>query len=436
MQKLIGIAAGMLSPKKERQRYSSLYLNYGLLGLMTNLHRKGYPVQMFQGDYKCIDEFIGELADSGVDLKNSGIFLLSVPSFLSLEWAIQFAVKIKELDPRHKIIVGGRWVVDKNYDWVKNKFAGSVDSFSLGCPDEFVELFADINRWSELETPKKYIHPFYHLDYSLLHDFRNYSPNIEAARGCGFGCDFCLEKSFAVCPLVDPEVIFKQIDEIEELYGTRDLNFYFESSVFLPKTSWSQKFRELYIANKSRFKWRCTTRVDAADCHSFEILTDAGLKVVDFGLESASAVQLLRMNKTKNPSVYLEKAENILMRLSAKGVWAKLNILLYAGETVETYNETKNWLLKNDRYIKGISANPLTIYLNGIPETLEYCDEIESITGCSIDRDALLEHGFTYVDLSEEINISKAFSLCRELSDLIMTEDDYNDLKSITYRAD
>lgn len=430
-QKFTGIAAGMLQPKKEQQR-GSLYLNYGLLGLMTNLREKGFSVQMFQGDYKGIDDFICELSDNGA-LNCGSIFLLSVPNFLSLEWAIQFAKKIKSINPEQKIIVGRRWVLDKNLEWVKEKFRGCADAFCRGCPDGEAELFADIKNWRELECAKQYKHPFYHLDYTILHNYNLYQPVLEASRGCGFGCNFCLEKDFRACGIVSPKQLFWQIGELEKLYETRGLNIYFESSVFLPTIEWSEKFRELYRKNNSRFLWRCTTRVDAVNCQSLEILAQAGLKAVDFGLESASAEQLLKMNKTKNPLSYLEKAEYILRSLSSKGVWAKLNILLYAGETLKTFSETKDWLLKNKQYIKGISANPLAIYLNGLHDTLLYCDEIEKLTGRKVRREELLSRGITYVDLSDEIDVSKAFLLCRELSGAVMTKDDYLDLKSICY---
>lgn len=188
----------------------------------------------------------------------------------------------------------------------------------------------------------------------------------------------------------------------------------------------------MYRATGSWFSWRCTTRVDNTNITAFETLADAGLKVVDFGLESASVSQLLKMNKTKNPEAYLKNAENIIRSLSERGVWSKLNILLYAGETLETFNETRSWLLRNKHYIKGISANPLTIYLNG-KNTSAYCDEIERLTGSKIDRAALYSTGLIDVDLSPEIGSEYAKKLCNELCGAVMSEEDYLDLKRICY---
>ena len=139
------------------------------------------------------------------------------------------------------------------------------------------------------------------------------------------------------------------------------------------------------------------------------------------------------MHKTNNPKRYLQKAEKLFTALAEKGIWNKLNIMLYAGETPETLEETRKWLLTHKSCIKGISANPLVIYLNGFESTMAYCDEMERITGCQIDRNSILSQGYTYIDLSEQISKNTALALCESLSGKIMTEQDYTDLKNVCY---
>lgn len=82
---------------------------------------------------------------------------------------------------------------------------------------------------------------------------------------------------------------------------------------------------------------------------------------------------------------------------------------------------------------QGISANPLIIYLNGFESTMACCNEMERITGCQIDRDIILSQGYTYIDLSKSIRKNTALTLCESLSNEIMAEQDYIDLKNICY---
>ncbi|MDE7083099.1 MAG: radical SAM protein [Clostridia bacterium] len=426
--KIIAVAAGMLKPKKNEQEYSSLYLNYGLLGLATNLNSKGYEVEMFQGDYKTIPSIIQEITEKKL---TRAIVLLSVPSFLSVDWAIAFAKEIRKYAV--KILVGGRWVFDTNFEWAKKKFGDLADGFSLGCPDDCVELLADPKKWKLLEEPKKYSTVFSKLNYSLLNNFKTYQPSIEVSRGCGMGCSFCLERAYKNCGLKSPQSIFEEIEHTAEIYGDSNLNYYFESSIFLPSKKWANEFAKIYKKTGSTFHWRCTTRVDTVNSEALSVLAEAGLKVVDFGLESASPSQLISMQKTKKPDEYLKKAESVIFECAAKNVWCKLNILLYAGETLSTFNETKRWLLDRKAYIKGISTNTLTIYLNG--DMGKYLESIENITKRKINRKELYQRGFTYPDLSTEIDKDKSLELCNELNSLLMTAKDYNDLKEICYSA-
>ncbi len=427
-KRIIAVAAGMLISKKEKQEiYNNLYLNYGLLGLCTNISSK-YDVEMYQGDYDSPQKIIDI---SHINDTTSPIILLSVPSFLSLLWAVEFAKKVKTLCPDAYIICGGRWVMDNNLGFVKSKFNDTVDFYSLGCPDD--NIIDIIEGKGMIDKKYKYSSTFSRLDYSLLYNYNKYQPVIEVSRGCGSGCLFCLESKFKVCAIKTPCEIFKEIDEIINLYGDEKLNFYFEASIFQPTVKWCEEFSHIYNSRNYKFQWRCTTRVDRNLDKQLCILASAGLKVVDYGLESGSAIQLSRMGKTVNSYEYLKKASGLLKVTSECGIWNKCNIMLYAGETDETFEETRSFLKKHQQYIKGISANPLTIYLNGIESTNEYIKEIEKISECTIENKKLYDKGYTYINLSSSVSKERAFEMCRELETEFMSEKDYIDLKNICY---
>lgn len=419
--KLILISSGMLVPKKENGS-ENFYLNYGLLGLGTVLKQHGFDVTMYQGDYKAPEEIYHLIKDK------EGTVLLSVPSFLAVEWAVQFMSLIRD----RKIICGGRWVIDNNREWIRKKLP-YVDFFSFGCPDDVIHQLVLEENWSRFENISlQYTKTFDRLDYTILHNFREYQPVIEVCRGCGSGCEFCLEKNFSPCVPKSAEQVMTEIQEITSLYGTDRLNFYFEASIFTPDIQWAKDFLHLYQKNNMHFLWRFTTRADRLKPDVLPLLAQSGLKVIDFGLESASVSQLKNMNKSKYPDIYLQKADRIINACYQNGVWVKLNILLYLCETTETISETVAWLSERKNMIKGVSVNPLTVYLNG-KSTWSWVTEIEERSSHLIDRKELMEKGWCYVGLSREIDVPEALSQCRKITEMFMTKQDYAELKEITY---
>lgn len=186
--KLILISSGMLVPKKENGS-ENIYLNYGLLGLGTILKQNGFDVVMYQGDYKAPEEIYHMIKDK------KGMVLLSVPSFLAVEWAVRFTALIHD----RKIVCGGRWVIDNNHEWIKQKLP-YVDFFSFGCPDDVIHQLVIEENWKKFENISlQYTKTFDRLDYTILYNFKEYQPVIEICISCGSGCEFCLEKNFLPC---------------------------------------------------------------------------------------------------------------------------------------------------------------------------------------------------------------------------------------------
>lgn len=430
---ILMIASGMKKKKKEfmNEDTDNLYLNYGLLGLATLLYDKGYSgVKMFQGDFKSVRELLQDISDAGIDVTSlSYPIFLSVPSFFALSWAEEFIDEIKKKKHDIKIIMGGRWTVDNNLEWIKSKLP-LVDYISRGCPDEYIDELLDSGNWEKYENPGEAKEVFAKLNYKLLYEYEKYQPSIEICRGCGNGCAFCLEGKHRQTKIKSPSEVVKEAREVCKLYQDDELNFYFQASIFNPTLQWAKEFKMQYDKYKMKFKWRFETRVDTIKTDVIEILAQAGLLVIDLGLESASVKQLERMKKTKNASKYLQKAQELLEKANECNIWCKLNILLYAGETEDTIKETLAWLKRN-KY-KGLSVNPFILYLNG-EGTKEYIKKIEKITKMGIDIEKLYKNGYLFIDLSNEITSKIAKDRSKQIAESYMRRQDYLDLKNVCY---
>lgn len=430
-KKIVLVSAGTEKEKNGYKNYEaeSLYLNLGLLGLATRLKEKGYSVCMLQGNRRSPEEVLKELEKYVIPDSDYPLFL-SIPSFYQVSWAEKFVKRVKE---RYgiKIVAGGRWVIDRNLDWIKNKMPG-VDFFIKGCPDECIDLFLWEENWNSLKGECYYKHPFKCLDYTVLKDYRRYQPVIEVARGCPGGCSFCLESNYKACRPKSPVAVLDEAQKICGLYQDNRLNFYFEGAIFSPDRIWAEQFLKEYRKRELQFQFRMQSRVDAIRPEVVKLLAKAGLKVLDVGLESASVVQLTRMGKTKVPEEYLEKAERLLYAAAEAGVWCKLNLLFYAGETQSTLAETKKWLKKMKPYFKGISCNPLTIYLNG-DATWSYVEQLEQLSGTEISRELLQRDGYVMFDLSRECMEKDIKRTVNEFYEEFMSPEEYMQLKKITY---
>jgi radical SAM superfamily enzyme YgiQ (UPF0313 family) len=178
-------------------------------------------------------------------------------------------------------------------------------------------------------------------------------------------------------------------------------------------------------------KWRTQTRVDSLSKGKINLLSQAGLKVLDLGLESASHKQLLAMGKSKNPYNYLNKASQLLRNCYENNIWIKLNLLFYPGETLATIEETRDWISFHKKYIKGLSINPLFIYrYNGVEE---YLQSIKEVGASLVSEDSLNENGYAFLNLSDSITFVNANKISKRIRQEMMSEKDFFDLKSFSY---
>lgn len=426
MKKVLAIAAGYEFSRKGENtvREKLKYLNFGLLGLVTLMDRhSSREVVMFQADTLSVEELIAEINAAGLDLmRDFECVLLSVPSYHSISWCAKFCEHIKK-NYGLKIIVGGRWVVDYHSQWIKEKLK-YVDIVSEGFGERFVAEYFDFSGDKRSFLGEKNCFPF--VDYTLLHNYQDYHPNIEISRGCGAGCRFCADRNSYRLPNKSVKMVMSELDLLDQVYD--NYTVYLTAPHFLFEPKWINLFHDMMPKRANPVLWRCTSRVESVPLNLLGVLRESGLKIIDVGLESASITQLTRMNKSANPQKYLERASALLKVCKENGIWVKLNILLYAGETMETVRETMEWLSLHQDCIKGISAGSLVYYHN-----MDNLSELEQLGASIAEGDHFEDNGFAMLNLSPDISKERAAKLCQEIPQLIVNQRDFYDIKAFSY---
>lgn len=433
MERIFCISAGQLIVKKENNiiNKQNKYLNYGLLSLATILRKKGWnPIQL-HGHFDHPEFIFDECVRLGLSRASIFPILISIPSFYAVSWVNQFIDLVKSINDRVKVIIGGRWVVADRPDMMADLIPKADLIISGVAEGKIEELIYSATQTSPTIHKHQGALPFLHsnLDYSLLLNREIYQPSIEVSRGCGMGCSFCQERDERLLPLKPAASVLGEVQHTFLDDGLNKMNFYFESSMFIPNARWLDEIHNNIEEKGIKFTWRTESRVDTIRIKHIPALAKAGLKVLDLGLESASSEQLLKMRKTTNPKSYLEKASNLIKTCHEYGIAVKVNILLTAGETLSTINQTLEWLNRHRHYIKGLSVGPVIVF--GWDKDNEgYLNELYA-TGASLSHSPTV--GIRHLNLSGEISYEKSVSLANEISREFMSAEDYFYLKSFSY---
>jgi len=425
------VSAGLYAPKKRDHVLArrQLYLNYGALTLATIVQRGGWEASLRHGAHDDPEVFAEQLFAEG-RLPSTWPLMVSMPSFYALGWTQAFCRAVKQRDPEARIVIGGRWVTGPDPNWLGGLIADA---------DLIVPGLGEAVIWNLLGvTPTPHPSgdaggvPSFGLRHSLVDGFRRFQPSLEASRGCGMGCAFCEERAIPLSALRDPELLVDLLLETEAEYGDGQIRPYFQSSFFLPNPRWAARLQRLIEARGLKIPWRCETRVDGMKPDTVAALAASSLKVIDLGLEAASARQIRVMNKARDADRYLAAASRLLDACARHGVWVKVNVLLYGGETTETLAETQAWLDQHAAAIKGVSVGPVVAF--GPPnQAAPFLHELARLGASPVNPNSAAVTGVTQLNLSSEIDAAEAERLSLGLSRRYMDIDDYFDLKAFSY---
>jgi len=178
-----------------------------------------------------------------------------------------------------------------------------------------------------------------------------------SSRGCPWGrCTFCTHHhSYLLYRELEIEECLKQIRYLKEHYGTPFLNFYDE---MIPP----DRFRDLAqaIINKgieiSYAAYAKPTR--EFDTDLFKLIHRSGGRVIMWGVESASQRVLNLMRK----GTRIKEVEKVLQDARHAGLMNLIFIMFgFPTETEAEFNETLNFLRKNQDYINALSKGKFVL---------------------------------------------------------------------------
>lgn len=373
---LRAVLISLAAPQGKRKHFGKLpfqrSFNFGLLSIASYAIENGHDVEvwdMMDPDFKDEWKFASALQAARPNLVGiSCISGFTYPSLLSVSKAVKKAL------PDVFLVVGGKdhvgnipnVVLDEVPElnavvsgYGEEPFLALLDS---GCHASTPQIPGVTFRGQPCETTHSQgslFLPF--LNYGQFHNYRSLPPSLEIGRGCPFHCLFC---SSAESRFVrrTPEELAAQMYQACVAYDDPNLRIYLEA----PLATFSRQYllslrKELGELGISP-TWRTECRVDSLNPGLVDMLAEAGCRVLDLGLESASPKMLEWMKKGIDPLKYLQSSSTLLPMLASAGIFSKVNILFFAGENHETLNSTYEYLDKQRKNIGAIAAGPLFLY--------------------------------------------------------------------------
>lgn len=278
-------------------RLESIPLNLSYIGAV--LENNGYFVKGFNLGFEKLNE---------KNIKKFDVFGFSVPIAV-FDGAIKLAEKIKKINPKAVIILGGPHPTACPNECLNVK---AVDFVVVGEGEQTMlkmmqalEGKIPLNKIPNLAyrsgkkiiiNPKQVVKDLDDLpfpaknifDVSLYPDKQKAYGDIIASRGCPFHCTNCKPALDKIAPyrIRKPEKVVEEMKCLKEKYGVK--HFTFSDSELIGPTSWVKEFAKEIIKQKLRVTYSCNGRTDRINKEVLSLLKKSGCIFIGFGIESGS----------------------------------------------------------------------------------------------------------------------------------------------------
>lgn len=266
--------------------------------------------------------------------------------------------------------------------------------------------------------------------YELYPNYSYFTPFVEESRGCPNKCYFCVNSLYKDrhYRYKTADKFIRDLDHTLSFFGTEPFYAVLSANFGVNPRNTAHMLDEL---KKRKVYWGTGLGVANPWEEYIDKLKEAGLRMLCVGLESASPGILLRMNKTRNPSRYIQRGSQLIQKASELGLNPAVNIMCYVGEDQHTLRETLKFLLDHKDYIHRVDAYS-TFEFKGT-EISEHFEVYEKKFGCSRIASEYAENTHVYpLNISGTIDYSTSQSYC-ELLKLLFTNEQVAQLKEESY---
>jgi anaerobic magnesium-protoporphyrin IX monomethyl ester cyclase len=367
------------------------FLPHEALSLTAALEAAGHRVDL--RDY----QLVAENYEDPQDPVNAGAFFAGAnPAVFiitphdAMPVAILWAEHLKNLEPGHTVILGGYGprhaasAIIKGLPFIDGVIHGTLEVVGPLLMNHPEGDWHQVPGVAFRNGSKVYVNPppaqlttLDELPLPAYHqvDLNSYwEINLFSARGCPFGCSFCVRGGKVVEKSIDG--IIEEISLLRHRYHQKRF-FFYDQTFTLKKKRVIELCQRFRAESLDEMEWSCTGRLNIADLELMKEMADSGCNMIYFGVESGSdrVLQRIRKGITREMAQLVIKEAQRFFYVNAFFIWG------FPFEDREDFQATLDLV----RRLSDQGVTPIIYVLSMLPSSglhreyhqqLEFCREV------------------------------------------------------------
>lgn len=222
---------------------------------------------------------------------------------------IDFAKKLKKLYPNTKVIMAGH-VIKLIKNWLEKNIKEIDEYVEIPLENYIVKLLNKDEksiRLNDFPSPDYTLFPYKkYIDYSGVK-----LATLQMSRGCSIGCAYCPYVSF-YGKKIDYRTPQNVINDIKNILKLGINYIQFRDQYFTFNRKIVTDLCNMIIEQDLKFQWCCETKIESLDNELIDLMVRAGMKKLQFGVESASKETLKTFKRPTYNAVKIRKLINYL----------------------------------------------------------------------------------------------------------------------------